>query len=64
MYTKEIDLVQAGSYYFLIYALTILCTRPFVGRLLMASGSHSLFLSKPCMLCDWDAPFLVRLAQI
>lgn len=49
IYTKEIDLVQAGSYYFLIYALTILCTRPFIGRLFDRIGAT--FIIYPSLVC-------------
>ena len=41
-YAKELDLVSAGSYFFIIYAIVILATRPFTGKLLDTRGQISL----------------------
>lgn len=39
-YTAEIDLVEIGSYFFLIYAVVVICTRPFTGKLLDSRGAN------------------------
>lgn len=41
-YTEEIGLVTAGSFYFLVYALVVLLTRPFTGPLLDRKGGNSI----------------------
>jgi MFS family permease len=38
MYAKTIDLVSAASFYFLVYAITIVLTRPFTGRITDLKG--------------------------
>jgi len=38
LYSKEIHLEEVASFYFLVYALTVLLSRPFSGRLLDAKG--------------------------
>jgi MFS family permease len=38
MYAKTIDLVGAASFYFLVYAITIVLTRPFTGRITDLKG--------------------------
>lgn len=40
-YATEIDLVKAGSFYFLVYALIILISRPFTGKMLDSRGGNS-----------------------
>ncbi|PJN90252.1 MFS transporter [Bacillus sp. mrc49] len=40
-YTAEIDLVEAGSFYFLVYALAIMVSRPFTGKLVDLKGGNS-----------------------
>lgn len=39
-YAKEIDLMEAASFFFLIYAIFILISRPFTGRLLDQKGDN------------------------
>lgn len=39
-YAKEIDLVQAASLFFLMYAIAILCSRPFTGPLMDRKGEN------------------------
>ncbi|WP_102345069.1 MFS transporter [Bacillus sp. Marseille-P3661] len=39
-YSKEIDLVEAGSLFFFIYAIFILVSRPFTGPLMDRSGAN------------------------
>lgn len=39
-YTKEINLINAASFFFIVYAVFILISRPFTGRLLDAKGAN------------------------
>lgn len=39
-YAIEQDLIQAASFFFLVYALSILVSRPFTGRLMDAKGAN------------------------
>ncbi|WP_107923756.1 MFS transporter [Lysinibacillus parviboronicapiens] len=47
-YAKELDLVTAGSYFFIVYAIVILATRPFTGKLLDARGANIVIY--PCLV--------------
>ncbi|MEB2299130.1 MFS transporter [Lysinibacillus xylanilyticus] len=47
-YAKELDLVTAGSYFFIIYAIVILATRPFTGKLLDTRGANIVIY--PCLV--------------
>ncbi|WP_110929240.1 MFS transporter [Bacillus massiliglaciei] len=40
VYAEEIDLVEASSFYFLVYAIVILLSRPFTGRLMDIKGAN------------------------
>lgn len=40
LYAKAVDLVWAASFYFVVYAITIILTRPFTGRLMDLSGAN------------------------
>lgn len=40
-YAEEINLVQAGSFYFLVYAVVVLLTRPISGPLMDRKGGNS-----------------------
>jgi MFS family permease len=48
LYTKQIHLEEAASFYFLVYAITVLASRPFSGRLLDTRGAN--FIIYPCIL--------------
>ncbi|MGM9919639.1 MAG: MFS transporter, partial [Bhargavaea sp.] len=39
-YAEEIDLVTASSFFFLVYAITVLLSRPFTGKLLDLKGGN------------------------
>lgn len=39
-YAESINLVEAGSFFFLVYAITILCTRPITGPLMDRRGAN------------------------
>ncbi|AVK85573.1 MFS transporter [Lysinibacillus sp. B2A1] len=47
-YAKELHLVTAGSYFFIIYAVVILATRPFTGKLLDTRGANIIIY--PCLV--------------
>ena len=47
-YAEEINLVTAGSYFFIIYAIVVLMTRPFTGRLLDKRGAN--IVVYPCLV--------------
>lgn len=46
-YTKEANLETVGSYFFIIYAIVILATRPFTGKLLDRRGANIVIY--PCL---------------
>ena len=48
LYAKEIHLEKTASFYFLVYAVTVLASRPFSGRLLDIKGAN--FVVYPCLL--------------
>ncbi len=48
LYAKEIHLEQAASFYFLAYAVTVLISRPFSGRLMDLKGAN--YVVYPCLL--------------
>lgn len=47
-YTKEINLIDSGSFFFLVYAIMILISRPFSGRLMDAKGAN--IVVYPCLV--------------
>ncbi|MFJ7951665.1 MFS transporter [Lysinibacillus sp. NPDC096418] len=47
-YAKELDLVTAGSYFFIVYAIVVLMSRPFTGKLLDARGAN--IVVYPCLV--------------
>lgn len=47
-FAKERDLVAAASFFFLVYAVAILVTRPFSGRLMDTKGANAIMV--PCFL--------------
>lgn len=47
-YTEEINLVSAASYFFLVYAIVIIFSRPFTGKLMDAKGAN--IVSYPCFV--------------
>ena len=47
LYTKQIHLVEAASFFFLVYAVTVLVSRPFAGRLLDVKGAN--IVVYPCL---------------
>lgn len=47
-YAEEIKLVQTASYFFIVYAVVVLFTRPFTGRLLDRRGAN--IVVYPCLV--------------
>lgn len=47
-YSKEIDLVKAASYFFLVYSIAVLLSRPFTGRLMDSKGAN--FIMYPAFI--------------
>ncbi|MGV8059708.1 MAG: MFS transporter [Smithellaceae bacterium] len=47
LYTKQINLEEAASFYFLVYAITVLVSRPLSGRLFDIRGAN--FVASPCL---------------
>ncbi len=47
LYAKEIQLEKAASFYFLVYAVTLMISRPFSGRLMDIKGAD--FVAYPCL---------------
>lgn len=48
LYAKEIHLERAASFYFLVYSIAVLVTRPLTGRLMDIKGAN--FVVYPCLL--------------
>ncbi|WP_196592988.1 MFS transporter [Pectinatus sottacetonis] len=48
-YTREINLVDAGTFFFVVYAVVITVTRPLTGILFDRKGENSVLY--PCYLC-------------
>lgn len=47
-YAKQIDLVEAASYFFLVYAIVIIFSRPFTGKLMDSRGPN--LIVYPCII--------------
>lgn len=48
-YAQEVNLVQTSSFFFLVYAIAVLISRPFTGRLLDVKGAK--FVIYPALIC-------------
>lgn len=48
LFAKEFQLEKAAGFYFLVYSLTVLASRPFSGRLFDLKGAH--FIAYPCLI--------------
>jgi MFS family permease len=48
LYSKQLHLEETASFFFLVYAITVIVSRPFSGRLLDMRGAH--FVVYPCLL--------------
>ena len=62
LYAKEIHLEQAASFYFLVYAVAVLVSRPISGRLLDVKGAN--FVSYPCLLIYAAGMLIMSLATM
>ena len=47
LYSKQLHLEEAASFFFLVYAITVIVSRPFSGRLLDVKGAN--FVVYPCL---------------
>lgn len=60
-FAEERDLIGAASFFFLVYAVAILVTRPFSGRLMDTKGSNAVMI--PCFILFAAGLFLVSNAH-
>lgn len=60
-YAKEVDLVQAVSFFFLMYAIAILISRPFTGPLMDKKGENIIIY--PAFIIMGSALILLSFAQ-
>nr|WP_221452391.1 MFS transporter [Bacillus benzoevorans] len=60
-YAKEIDLVHAASYFFLVYSIAILLSRPFTGRLMDEKGAN--YVMYPAFILYTAGLLLLSLAS-
>lgn len=60
-YAMEENLVQAASYFFLVYAISILLSRPFTGRLMDAKGAN--FIMYPAFVLFAAGLFLLNVSS-
>jgi MFS family permease len=61
LYTKQIHLEEAASFYFLVYAVTVLVSRPVSGRLLDIRGAN--FVAYPSLFIFAIGMLLFSLAE-
>lgn len=62
IYAKQIGLVESASFFFIVYAVTVLVSRPFLGRLFDARGANIVIY--PCLLIYAMGMFLFSQATI
>ena len=55
LYSKQLHLEEAASFFFLVYAITVIVSRPFSGRLLDVERRKFCRISLPFHFCDWYA---------
>ncbi|EGA91316.1 major facilitator superfamily MFS_1 [Planococcus donghaensis MPA1U2] len=60
-YANEENLVQAASYFFLVYAIAILLSRPFTGRLMDLKGAN--FIMYPAFVLFAAGLFLLNVSS-
>ena len=61
LYSKQLHLEEAASFFFLVYAITVIVSRPFSGRLLDLKGTN--FVVYPCLLIFAAGMFLLSQAS-
>ena len=61
-YALEVDLVSAASYFFLIYAIVVIISRPFTGKLLDTKGAN--IVAYPCFVLFALGMFLFSQASV
>ena len=57
LYSKQLHLEEAAGFFFLVYAITVIISRPFSGRLLDVRGAN--FVVYPCLLIFAIGMFLL-----
>lgn len=61
LYAAEINLVEATSFFFLVYAIAILVSRPITGKIVDAKGAN--YVMYPCIILLAMGLVLVSMAQ-
>ena len=61
IYAEQINLVNAASFYFIVFAVTVVVSRPFSGRLMDAKGAN--IVMYPCLFIFAIAMFLFSQAN-
>ncbi|WP_134683689.1 MFS transporter [Brevibacillus migulae] len=59
-YAKEVDLVNTASFFFIVYAVAVLASRPFTGRMLDQKGAN--YVMYPAFLLFAAGMFLLSVA--
>lgn len=61
LYASEVNLVEAASFFFLVYALAILFSRPITGKLVDSKGAN--YVMYPCILILSLGMFVLSIAS-
>ncbi|MFP3928043.1 MAG: MFS transporter, partial [Desulfobacteraceae bacterium] len=61
LYSKELHLEEAASFFFVVYSIIVIISRPFSGRLLDAKGTN--FIVYPCLILFSVGMFLLGIAN-
>ncbi len=61
-YAIEIDLVSAASFFFLVYSIAVLLSRPLTGRIMDLKGAN--YIMYPCIIAFAGGLFLLSTASV
>ncbi|WP_026565695.1 MFS transporter [Bacillus sp. UNC41MFS5] len=61
-YAIEIDLVSAASFFFLVYSIAVLLSRPLSGRIMDLKGAN--YIMYPCIIAFAGGLFLLSTARV
>lgn len=61
LYASEMNLMEAASYFFLVYAIAILVSRPITGKLIDVKGAN--YVMYPCIILLAAGMFVLSMAQ-
>lgn len=61
LYASEINLMEAASFFFLVYAISILISRPITGKLVDTLGAN--YVMYPCMIILAAGMFILSIAN-